>query len=294
MEEINLEYYKTFYYVAKYSSITQAAQALFLSQPAVSQTVRQLEKAVGCALFSRTRGGMQLTAEGSVLYFHVAKGYEQFLLGEKKIKDMLSFEMGEVRIGASDMTLQLYLLPFLESFRRQYPKIRISLTNASTPITVAELRDGKIDFGVVGSPVSEWKDLCVRSVAEIEDVFIAGRRFEPLRGKTISLRELVQYPVVCLGKDTSTRSYLDSFFEQYGLSLQSDFEVSSSDLVTPFVERNMGIGIVVRDFAREGVQKGSVFEIKTDIAIPPRRICVITGSKGAVSHAAQAFLDILK
>ena len=294
MEEINLEYYKTFYYVAKYSSITQAAQALFLSQPAVSQTVRQLEKAVGCALFSRTRGGMQLTAEGSVLYFHVAKGYEQFLLGKKKIKDMLSFEMGEVRIGASDMTLQLYLLPFLESFRRQYPKIRISLTNASTPITVAELRDGKIDFGVVGSPVSEWKDLCVRSVAEIEDVFIAGRRFEPRRGKTISLRELVQYPVVCLGKDTSTRSYLDSFFEQYGLSLQSDFEVSSSDLVTPFVERNMGIGIVVRDFAREGVQKGSVFEIKTDIAIPPRRICVITGSKGAVSHAAQAFLDILK
>ncbi|MEA4853920.1 MAG: LysR family transcriptional regulator [Christensenella sp.] len=294
MEEINLEYYKTFYYVAKYSSITQAAQALFLSQPAVSQTVRQLEKAVGCALFSRTRGGMQLTAEGNVLYFHVAKGYEQFLLGEKKIKDMLSFEMGEVRIGASDMTLQLYLLPFLESFRRQYPKIRISLTNASTPITVAELRDGKIDFGVVGSPVSEWKDLCVRSVAEIDDVFIAGRRFEPLRGKTISLRELVQYPVVCLGKDTSTRSYLDSFFEQYGLSLQSDFEVSSSDLVTPFVERNMGIGIVVRDFAREGIQKGSVFEIKTDIAIPPRRICVITGSKGAVSHAAQAFLDILR
>ena len=130
---INLEYYKVFYYVCLEGSLTAAAQKLCISQPAVSQAVRQLEKEAGARLFFRTSKGVQLTREGELLFRYVKVGVEQLLEGGRMLKRMLDMDMGEVRIGASDMTLQFFLLPFLEQFHRQYPKIKVTVTNAPTP-----------------------------------------------------------------------------------------------------------------------------------------------------------------
>ncbi len=110
---INLEYYKMFYYVAKLKSITLAAEELFISQPAVSQGIKQLEGSIGGNLFFRTSKGVSLTPEGEVLYKYVSRGYEYIALGESKFKELFTLETGEIRIGASDMTLQFYLLNYL-------------------------------------------------------------------------------------------------------------------------------------------------------------------------------------
>ena len=110
----NLEAYKVFYYVAKCGSVTKAAGELSISQPAVSQAVKQLENTLDVSLFHRAAKGVRLTGEGELLYSYVAKGYEQIELGVKKVHQMQNMELGEVRIGASDMTLQFYLLPYLE------------------------------------------------------------------------------------------------------------------------------------------------------------------------------------
>ena len=118
---VNLEYYKIFYYVGKYESITQAAEALAISQPAVSQAVKNLEKNLGSALFVRTSKGVRLTVEGKLLYSYVQRGYEYILLGERKFQEMQDLTKGEIRIGASDMTLQFYLLSYLERFHETYP-----------------------------------------------------------------------------------------------------------------------------------------------------------------------------
>ena len=104
----NLEYYRVFYYVARCSSVTKAAAALSLSQPAVSQSIRQLEKALGSSLFVRSARGISLTAEGKILYEYVEKGYSAFLAGEKRLLQMQNLECGEITIGASDMTLRFF------------------------------------------------------------------------------------------------------------------------------------------------------------------------------------------
>lgn len=117
----NLEYYRVFYYVARCSSVTKAAAALSLSQPAVSQSIRQLEKALGSSLFVRSARGISLTAEGKILYEYVEKGYSAFLAGEKRLLQMQNLECGEITIGASDMTLRFFLLPYLERFHEKYP-----------------------------------------------------------------------------------------------------------------------------------------------------------------------------
>ena len=151
---INLEYYKVFYYVCTAGSLTAAAQKLCISQPAVSQAVRQLEKEAGTRLFLRTSKGIRLTREGELLFRYVKTGVEQLLEGGRMLERMLDMDMGEVRIGASDMTLQFFLLPFLEQFHKEYPRIKVTVTNAPTPETICSLEEGKIDFGVVTTPFS--------------------------------------------------------------------------------------------------------------------------------------------
>ena len=205
---INLEYYKIFYYVGKYKNITLAAENLSISQPAVSQAVKNLEKSLGSALFVRTSKGVRLTVEGEVLYSFVKRGYEYILLGEKKFQEMQDLTQGEIRIGASDMTLQFYLLTYLEQFHETYPGIKVTVTNAPTPETLLHLQDGKIDFGVVSTPFVTNEHLVSRPVKEIEDVSVAGKNFENLKGRVMDYKELEGLPIMCLQGNTSTRHYV--------------------------------------------------------------------------------------
>jgi DNA-binding transcriptional LysR family regulator len=178
--QTNLEYYKIFYYVSKYNSISLAAEALSISQPAVSQAVKHLESDLSCALFVRTSKGVRLTKEGGLLAEYVRKGYETILTGEKKLSEMLNLDAGEICVGASDMTLQFYLLPYLETFHDAFPQIKVTVTNAPTPETLKHLQDGKIDFGIISTPVNNKYDFKMTPVRKIQDVFVAGKKFEYL------------------------------------------------------------------------------------------------------------------
>ncbi len=167
---INLEYYKFFYYAAKCGSITQAAEALSVTQPAVSQAIRALAKALGTDLFVRNGKGVQLTPAGEILYDYVKRGYEQIKMGSARCLEMTNMETGEIRIGASDMTLQFYLLPYLQRFHERYPGIRISVTNGPTPETMHYLSEGRIDFGLVTTPLKPPKGISGDTGADGQDV----------------------------------------------------------------------------------------------------------------------------
>lgn len=292
--DINLEYYKLFYYVAKYKSITLAAETLSISQPAVSQAVKHLENNLGCHLFVRTSKGVRLTKEGEMLFSYVERGYETIISGEKKLSEMLNLENGEICIGASDMTLQFYLLPYLEQFHEKYPKIRVKVTNAPTPETLTHLADGKIDFGIVSTPISSRKHLKMVPVRQIHDVFVAGKKFEHLKGKKLSYSVLKDYPVMCLEGSTSTRYYVEQFLKEQDVSISPEFELATSDMLIQFAIRNLGVASVVRDFALEYVKAGELFELEFDKEIPPRQFCIISDERIPMSAAASKLLLYLK
>ena len=142
---VNLEYYRVFYQAAVTGSITLAAEHLCISQPAVSQAVRHLEGELGTKLFLRTPKGVRLTREGEMLYVYVKRGIESIRDGEEMLKQLKCLDTGVIRIGASDMTLQFYLLPYLEQFHEQYPKIKVMVSNGPTPETIDALENGGID-----------------------------------------------------------------------------------------------------------------------------------------------------
>lgn len=286
----NLEYYKVFYYAARFGSLTMAGTELSISQPAVSQALKQLESALMVKLFVRSARGIRLTPEGEILYRHVKAGYEQILLGEKKLSSMLRLDYGELRIGASDMTLKFYLLPLLEAYHEKFPGIKVTVTNAPTPETLDLLRQGKIDFGAVSMPFQAGGELSVTPVKEIEDVFVAGRRFIQYKNHMLDLQELEKLPVISLEGKTSTRSYLDSFLGKSGIRICPEFELATSDMIVQFALRGLGIGSVVKDFAAEYLEDGRLFELRFNKIIPKRKICVVRNGRTPVSHAAEEFL----
>ena len=291
--DINLEYYKIFYYVASYKSITIAAEKLSISQPAVSQAVKHLENDLSCTLFVRTPKGVRMTKEGEMLFSYVQRGYETILSGEKKLLEMLNLEKGEICIGASDMTLQFYLLPYLEQFHEKYPKIRVTVTNAPTPETLKHLADGKIDFGIVSTPIEPHPHLKVTAVKEISDIFVAGKKFEHLKGKQLSYQKLEQYPVMCLEGATSTRRYVEEFLATEGVALKPEFELATSDMLIQFAIRNLGIASVVSEFAAEQMKNGTLFALQFDREIPKRQFCIVADDRVPLSAAAAKLLDSL-
>ncbi|MDD6401029.1 MAG: LysR family transcriptional regulator [Lachnospiraceae bacterium] len=291
---INLEYYKIFYFVSKYGSVTVAAKELCISQPAVSQGVKQLEEGLGVILFQRNSKGMTLTAEGEALFYYISRGYEQIIQGEQKVKEMLDIESGEIRIGASDMTLQFYLLPYLEQYHSIYPRIKVNVTNAPTPSTIERLLEGKIDFGVVSTPFIEDSRIRVYKGRIIRDIFVAGERFSDLRNETLCYDKLSEFPLICLEENTSTRKYIDNFLSKKSVMINPEFELATSSIVVQFAVRNMGIGCVVEDFAKEEIRAGRLFKLNFEEEIPEREICVITDNRMPLSRAAEAMLELLK
>lgn len=291
--DINLEYYKIFYYVAKYGGITLAAEKLSISQPAVSQAVKHLEGELGCTLFVRTSKGVRLTKEGEMLFSYVGRGYETILAGEKKLAEMLNLEQGELCVGASDMTLQFYLLPYLEQFHERYPGIRVTVTNAPTPETLAHLGDGRIDFGIVSTPIPRQQHLKLMTVRKIQDVFVAGKKFEYLKGKELTYSVLMELPVMCLEGMTSTRRYVEEFLRGQDVTVCPEFELATSDMLIQFAVRNLGIASVVEDFALEYLESGELFCLKFVEEIPKREFCIVSDERIPMSAAASRLLEYL-
>jgi DNA-binding transcriptional LysR family regulator len=291
---VNLEYYKIFYYVAGFGSFTKAAEELCISQPAVSQGIKLLETNLGSNLFVRTQKGVKLTPEGEVLYSYISRGYETILLGETKFKKMIDLENGEIRIGASDMTLQFYLLSFLEAFHTKYPGIKVTVTNAPTPETLEYLYDGKIDFGVVSAPFFAKSEILSREVKAVEDIFVAGSRFSYLKDRILEYSDLEKLPIICLERNTSTRMYIDEILRNNGVELSPEFELATSDMIVQFTLRNLGIGSVVSNFAEKFLDSGELFQLKFRKQIPKRNFCIITSDKNPISTAARELLDMMQ
>jgi len=290
----NLEHYKIFYHVATEQSITGAARKLNISQPAVSQAVKQLEEGLGIELFTRKAKGVSLTGAGNLLYSYVSSGYETIMAGERQLAKMMNLETGEVRIGARDMTLQFYLLPYLERFHVLYPEIKVTVTNAPTPRTIEHLTQGRIDFGVVTGPLDADSHFDIIPVRHVQDIFVAGTKFRHLKDRVIDYKELEQLPIISLEGKTSTRTYVEAFLKQKKVAVKPEFELATSDMIIQFAMRNLGVGCVVEDFADKQIADGSLIKLKFAEEIPPRNMCLIIDKRSSMSVAATKLREILE
>lgn len=292
--DINYELYKVFYYVAKNMSFSGASEHLFISQSAVSQAVKSLEKKMQCQLFVRNTKQVKLTQEGVILFRHIEQAFNLIKAGERTLENIRSLRQGEVRIGASDTICKHYLLPFFKTFINLYPNIKIQVTNRTSPQCIDLLKTGKVDLIIINIPEKSDKFLKIRKVKDIQDVFIAGENYRKLANIRISLKDLEAYPVLMLEKNTVTREFIERFLKDKKVLITPEIELGSLDLLVELARIGLGISFVTRDFIQEDLAKGEVFEININEKIPQRSLGIATGQNVPIPVAAEKFIELLE
>lgn len=291
---VNFEFYRTFYYTAKYGSISAAAKALYVTQPTVTHAIQSMERELGCTLFIRNPRGVTMTPEARMLYQHISVACEHIFEAEELLISARKMQKGSIAIGATETTLHHYLLPYLSRFRQEYPDIRLKISNSTTPATFQALRSELLDLAVLVMPPGHRETDClVTPLTSFSDKLIAGRVYAALQGRKLSLKELTQYPLIAMEKGTITRQIFDDFFLSHGLVLEPDIELATSDLIAPMVEGGLGIGFVPEAFARERLLDGTIVELWLNEPIPMREICLVAKKDHIQTIAAKAFLQLL-
>ena len=283
---INYDYYRIFYYVARYGSISKAASVLMNNQPNLTRTIKNLEGELGCPLFSRTNRGVKLTPEGKRLYEHIKIAFEQIEAGEAEIVDSKSLQNGSVYISASEVALHCCLLPIFKKYRALYPNIRLHVSNHSTPQAIEALKEGLVDFAIVSTPTVKSTNLEEITVRKFQEVLISSNAYKELKNKTVSFSDLTDYPLISLSSQTKTFDFYSKLYEGYGLAYVPDIEAATADQILPMVRSDLGLGFVPEDFIK-GVN--DIFTIKTTEKIPMREICLIKRKGQLLSMAAKEF-----
>lgn len=290
--DVNFELYKIFYNTARSGSFSAAARALYISQSAVSQSIKSLEAKTGCTLFIRGPKNIKLTDAGEMLFKHVEQAYSLLKSAENKMLEMQSLTFGEIRIGVGDTILRYLLIPFLQQFIKSYPKIKIQVINRTSPGIIDSLRKGNVDFGIVTLPVNE-NDIETLGFREVEDVFVASARFNEFKDKCMKIDELSSLPLLLLQKESSTRRNLDEYFRAGGIDIIPEIELESMDLLVEFARIGLGIAHVLKESSNTLVKSGELFELKLVKPIPRRMLGVATLRNVPLSAAAREFVGKL-
>jgi len=290
---INHELYKVFYWAAKTGSLTQAAKALYITQPSVSHAIKQLEDSFGLTLFYRNSKGVALTQEGAILYSYIEQSHILISLAEKKMAELKNLDSGELKIGGSDSLFKHYLLPFLEQFHQQHPGIGLSLIHGTTPEVITFLKEGRIDLGVVRMPIMD-PQLEVREGIQLQDCFVAGARYAELKSKVLSLDMLQEYPIILFSRNSRARMAVTELFHEYGYELKPEIEVGSVDLLIELARKGLGISYVTREFISKELDDGTLFEIQLDVKLPPSKVGIMIMRNMPLSSAANMFIEQIR
>lgn len=287
--DINYELYKVFYYVADTLSFSEASKKLFISQSAVSQSVKTLEKKINQTLFIRNTKKVQLTPEGEILLRHIEPAINLIKRGEAQVLESSSTG-GQIRIGASDTICRYFLVPYLEKFHKDFPNAHIKVTNA-TSIKCAELLEtGQVDFVVTNLPNPYLgSSFSTKVICEFHDVFIANSSFIHLKDQILSLKELSDYPLLMLDKKSTTSEFLHALFQQHQIDLVPEIELSSNDLLIDLAKIGLGIAFIP-DFCISS-ESENFFVIQTKEQLPLRHLAVSYNAHVPLSHVTKEFLN---
>lgn len=291
--DITYDYYRIFYYVAKYKSFTRAASILMNNQPNITRSMNNLEKQLGCTLFVRSNRGITLTPEGKKLYNHVSVAYKQLHLAELELANSNSLESGTITISASETALHGILLTVLKDFHNAYPGIHIHILSHTTPQAIQTVRNGLADFSVVTTPTKTQKPFKETKIKEFHEVLVGSRKYAYLAEEKHHLSDLQKYPMVCLGKDTMTYNYFTDIFLKRNIALNPEVEVATSDQLIPVITHDLGIGFVPDFLLDELIKNEEIFEIPLVETLPPRFICLVEDSGHPLSVAATKLKDML-
>ena len=290
---VKLELYRVFKEVAEVGNITAAAQALYISQSAVSQSIKQLENDLQTRLFSRNSRGVTLTAEGKMLYEYVRSAMGLLETGEEKLSQTRELQMGQLVIGASDTVTSQFLLPYLDGFHQDHPAIHIQIISGRSHKVLGLLRSGKVDIAFASTP-TDMTSLEAHPCFPTHSIFVAGNDYPCDFDHVYSLEEISAFPLILLERKASSRLYLERFFLQNGLKLNPEIELGARSLLVDLAAIGFGVAGVTEEFVRKDLESGRLKKLHTTFEIPARSVDMCLLSDVPQSAAAERFTSFVK
>ena len=282
-----MELYRIFFVVAEYGNISVAAQKLYLSQPAISKSIKKLEETIGVTLFIRNSRGVRLTAEGKLFHEYVKKAMDEISKGEEILKRLMQHDKGKLSLGVSTTLFKHFLIPKLESFIKEHPNIEINVVNRTTFESLHLIDEGKIDLCMISKPM-DLSGYNFLQQAEIQDIFVASKSYlETLEPSDI----LTHGKFIFLEKGNITREYVEKHLAEYHITINPEIVFGTMDFLIEFAKIGMGIAAVIKDFILHELETGSLVELTNLPALPKRSIGIAYHSHVPLSLAATAFLE---
>ncbi len=291
----NLSLYRIFAVVAESGSISGAAKKLFISQPAISKTIANLENELQTALFIRNSRGVTLTDEGQLLYRHVADAFRSIEAGETELRRFKDMGIGHLTIGVSTTLCRYRLLPYLKPFVEQYPHISINIVSQSTNQSLEMLADGTLDISLIARP-KHIPQMNFASLGDIEDVFVATPNYLnylQMRHRAEGLELLNAGTLMLLDKANATRQFIDYFLEENHIHAANLIETTTMDLLIEFARTGLGIACVIKDFVREDLANGTLVEIPIHQQIHHREIGFAWMKNRPPQRSLEAFINFV-
>lgn len=288
-----LDLYKVFCQVGKDKSFSKAAKELYMTQPAVSQAMKQLERELEIRLFNRTPKGVSFTNEGSLLFEYVQSAINLIETGEEKIVEFKNLTTGELKIGVGDTISRHFLLPYLETFHQRYPNINFKIVNGTTLEMCSLLKSGGIDVAICNFPIED-QSLEQIPCMDIHDIFVCGPEYRQSIIEPISLEEITKFPLILLEPKSNSRQYVEDYIRSKGIQIEPEFELGSHDLLLEFAKINLGIACVTKEFSLDYLNNGLLYEIELSESIPKRSVGVCFLKSVPLSPASTKFVEVIE
>ena len=291
--DINYELYKVFYHVATTLSFSEASRQLYISQSAVSQSVKTLEKKLGTPLFIRSTKSVQLTPEGETLLRHIEPAIQLIRQGEINLMEAGSLGGGQLRIGATDTICRYLLIPYLNQYHKLYPKVHIRIINQTSLKCVDLLESGQVDLIVTNYPNSRMGNReQLQVIRELHDVFTASRSHYPqLENRRVSLKEIQNYPILMLDRHSTTNEFLHQMFRKEQLELIPEIELDSNDVLLDLATIGLGLAFVP-EYCLTDHEK--LFPITLAEEMPSRKVVLATAGNASITQAAREFVQLFE
>jgi DNA-binding transcriptional LysR family regulator len=283
---------RVFLTVAAEKSFSRAAEKLLRTQPAISLSIQRLETELGEKLIDRSAKDLLLTDAGKIV-LEYARRFEN-LQGdlENALAELRDKSAGRLTIGANESST-LYLLDHIEKYRRRYPKIKVQIRRSLSSKIPAELLDGDLELGILTyDPEDERLIAKVIFTDHLAFITSPDHRFAA-RGE-ISITELGMETFIAHNVVSPYRGVVIREFQRNKVPLNMDLEMPTVEAIRKMVQRNEGVAFLPRMCVSEELTQGILCEVKVKEMVVDRKIRLVYPAKRALSHAAQAFLEVVE
>jgi DNA-binding transcriptional LysR family regulator len=282
---------RVFITVASEKSFSRAAQKLLRTQPAISLSIQRLESELGEQLIDRLSKHITLTPAGQIVYDY-ARRFE-ILQGdlENSLAELRDKSAGRLAIAANESST-LYLLEHIERFRAAYPKIRVQVRRSQSSRIPAAIIDGELELGIL---TYDPEDERITSKIIFSDhlAFVVSPKHPLAKRKEVTIEELGEETFIAHNVVSPYRGQVLRAFQEHKVTLKMDLEMPTIEAIRKMVERNDGVAFLPRMCVQDEIRIGLLHEIKVKELAFERNIRLVYPARRALSHAAQAFLDVI-